>query len=170
MRWEHLLDIARDLASRAGKPRQADLKRSVSTAYYAMFHALAWESADQITGRNRPAGDRAWPQVYRSIDHRQAKTACHDARREGFPAGIVEFSDIFEAMQAKRHSADYDPYAKFSRADVLVLFGECEKAINEYFSEPSEDRLNFGVFVLFRRRQRLLLKCPALALPISSGC
>ena len=34
-----------DLGSGRGRPRQAELRRAVSTAYYAMFHALALTAA-----------------------------------------------------------------------------------------------------------------------------
>lgn len=41
----HLIAIAKFLATKGvsssiGRPRQADLRRALSTAYYAMFHAL----------------------------------------------------------------------------------------------------------------------------------
>ena len=32
------------------KPRQSDLKRSISTAYYALFHAIAKDAADLLVG------------------------------------------------------------------------------------------------------------------------
>jgi uncharacterized protein (UPF0332 family) len=52
-----LIVTARKLAKASPKkPRQADLKRAVSTAYYALFHALAKNAADQLVGvaQNRP--------------------------------------------------------------------------------------------------------------------
>ena len=45
---DDLLDIADDLVRReTGRPRQASLKRAVSTSYYALFHALAHECVSQ---------------------------------------------------------------------------------------------------------------------------
>src|SRR5258708_1560887 len=51
---DHLLEQARHLAHREKtRPRQASLRRSVSTAYYALFHLLIseatfnWKRADQ---------------------------------------------------------------------------------------------------------------------------
>jgi hypothetical protein len=48
---ESLLDTARkllDLSER--RPSQTDLKRSLSTCYYAFFHALARNCADTLIG------------------------------------------------------------------------------------------------------------------------
>ena len=52
MDWNHLIEDARPLAgaigSAAGRPRQTMLKRAVSAAYYAMFHALCASNADTL--------------------------------------------------------------------------------------------------------------------------
>ncbi|MEZ6117510.1 MAG: hypothetical protein R3C28_13190 [Pirellulaceae bacterium] len=39
---EQLLEMAQDLATKE-TPTQAELRRSVSTSYYALFHALGFE-------------------------------------------------------------------------------------------------------------------------------
>ncbi len=53
-----LLLIAHQLAigvvgNRRGHPRQAELRRAVSTAYYAMFHSLARCGADLVAGSTK---------------------------------------------------------------------------------------------------------------------
>ena len=46
-----MIATARKLAKASPqKPRQADLKRAVSTAYYALFHAMAKDAADMLVG------------------------------------------------------------------------------------------------------------------------
>ena len=47
-----LVGTARRLATSGakGKPRQSDLRRAISTAYYALFHALAKDGADLFVG------------------------------------------------------------------------------------------------------------------------
>jgi hypothetical protein len=76
-----LIVTARKLAHASPqKPRQADLKRAISTAYYALFHAMAKIAADMLVGvgPNRP--DKAWTQAYRALQHGDAKTpACRHA-------------------------------------------------------------------------------------------
>lgn len=45
------LETARDLAtSSARRPRQTNLRRAVSTTYYALFHCLAKCCADMVVG------------------------------------------------------------------------------------------------------------------------
>ena len=49
-----LIETARRLVeSGAAQPTQADLRRAVSTAYYALFHCLAAATAD-LNHRRRP--------------------------------------------------------------------------------------------------------------------
>ena len=51
MTADDLLGIAADLVRReTGRPRQASLKRAVSTFYHALFHALAHECVSQTVG------------------------------------------------------------------------------------------------------------------------
>ena len=65
-----LLVTARQLAkARPSKPRQADLRRAVSTSYYAAFHALAQDCADRLVGTTRQRSEPAWRQAYRALDH-----------------------------------------------------------------------------------------------------
>lgn len=47
-----LLEAARilALADEQGAPRQANLRRALSTAYYALFHCLARCAADTVVG------------------------------------------------------------------------------------------------------------------------
>ena len=57
------------------KPRQADLKRAISTAYYALFHAMAKDAADMLVGVGADRPDKAWTQLYRALQHGDAKNA-----------------------------------------------------------------------------------------------
>ena len=52
MDWEELIAAARWLASPTGgrQPSQSALKRAISTAYYAMFHALCYSNAETVVG------------------------------------------------------------------------------------------------------------------------
>src|SRR5687768_5508630 len=60
---------------------QWELKRSLSTAYYALFHAVAKEAADLFAGagpvRAGKAGD--------TPKHGFAKNACREVPKLGFP-------------------------------------------------------------------------------------
>jgi hypothetical protein len=149
-----LIVAARKLAGTgARRPRQADLKRAVSTAYYALFHALAKDAADLLVGvgRNRPA--HAWSQVYRSLQHGDAKRACEAVRNLGFPQTIVACADAFVALQQQRHDADYDPDCRVLRADAMAAIDLAEKAIRGLRTTARVHRKTFSVHLLHRRRR-----------------
>ncbi len=148
-----LLDAAFRLASASrGRPAQPYLKRAVSTAYYALFEALARECADSFVGTGRARGTPAWVHVYRALEHGLAKGACLQARNLGLPPNIIAFADAFTALQEQRHRADYDPVARFSRADVIDWITLADAAIRSLRSVTRTERRYFAVLVLLRRR------------------
>jgi uncharacterized protein (UPF0332 family) len=148
-----LIVAARKLAhASTQKPRQADLKRAISTAYYALFHAMAKNTADLLVGvgPNRP--DKAWTQTYRALQHGDAKSACVQVRKLGFPTTIVACADAFVALQETRHSADYDPDYRVFRDDALRAIKFAEDAIRDLKAAPRKDRKAFAVLLLLKKR------------------
>ena len=60
-----------------GRPRQTELRRAVSAAYYALFHTLANSCATTLVGSTRANRDQtAWRQTYRSLEHGHAQRQC----------------------------------------------------------------------------------------------
>lgn len=150
---EELIGTARRLARASrNRPRQADLKRAVSTAYYALFHALAKDAADRLIGVGAARTDRAWVQTYRALDHGFAKNACRETRNLGFPANLVDCANEFVELQDARHRADYDPEARYSRAEALDWVARAEVAIAKLKASSNKDRKAFAVHILMRRR------------------
>lgn len=157
LRHDALITTARRLATPPGRgrPRQADLRRAVSTAYYAVFHALARECADQIVGKaNRAAIPRAWSQAYRALDHGRVKQVCASANSRvkaayrRFPEAVRGFGDTFVALQTKRHACDYDPLmAPLQVGEVTADINTAEQAIKEFLCADAKDRKAFCVFV-----------------------
>ncbi|WP_156387607.1 hypothetical protein [Methylobacterium sp. Leaf399] len=136
----------------SGKPRQANLKRAISTAYYALFHEVARQCADRLVGVgiNRP--DKAWRQTYRALNHGDVKNACHQLRKLGFPAGLVRVGDILQTLQVERHNADYDPMYRVSRADALAAIASAEGGITALKSVSTKDAIAFAVQLLLKHR------------------
>ena len=58
MDWVELIRASRLLAS--GQPSQEALHRAISTAYYAMFHALATSNANLVVGPKTTANQSNW--------------------------------------------------------------------------------------------------------------
>ena len=64
----------------AGPPLQADLRRAISSAYYAVFHLTLAAAADVVVGRIH-RGSPNYALVYRSVDHRGFKELCEVTRK-----------------------------------------------------------------------------------------
>ena len=136
-----------------GRPRQEDLRRAVSTAYYAMFHALARSNANLLVGATpSKRSNRAWRQLYRALDHSQAAKSANRQELLQFPQDIQDFAVQFAKMQSHRHTADYDPMGSFSKSEVLQLILETSLAIDGFNRANSLDRRAFAVLALFRAR------------------
>jgi uncharacterized protein (UPF0332 family) len=136
------------------RPRQSDLKRAVSTAYYAMFHALCRNCADcLIGGTNSDRSAPAWRQAYRAVEHGFAKKQC---ARKGviskFPKEIEDFAAQFKTLQEKRHSADYDPASRFNRSDVETAIDTAELAIKKFQKAQRKDRRAFAAWTAMKNR------------------
>ena len=147
----NFLATAEDLAGsdRRGRPRQTNLRRAVSTTYYALFHCLATCCANMLVGGPRSDRSRpAWGQTYRALRHGTARQRCERlAIISRFPAAIQDFAQLFSEMQAKRHAADYDPYAAFSKSDVLQGIAAAAAIIDLFNATPARDRRAFAVYV-----------------------
>jgi hypothetical protein len=136
------------------KPKQADLKRAVSAAYYAVFHAFAKNGADCMTGtvkKVRP--NKAWAHAYRALEHGLAKAACKDVQRLPFPPELKDCAAAFVDLQAKRHAADYDPIHRLRRSDALGAVVNAKDAVNKLRAASLKDRRAFAVQVFLRRRE-----------------
>ena len=150
--------MARALASGAlgsgrGRPRQAELRRAVSLAYYAMFHSLAKQAADMLVGATRGRrSQRAWLQAYRSLEHGLVAAQCRRPIIRRFPDEIREFGERFIENQQMRHDADYNPDASFARSEVLELIDQTERVVLDFERSDAIDRRAFAVYALFRSR------------------
>ncbi len=158
MNWAQVIAIARLLATapeygeRRGRPQQMQLRKAVSAAYYAVFHALAKSNADTLIGvsaqfRSLPA----WTQTYRALDHGPAKNRIQGRLNEFAPA-IRSFGSAFIILQDERHRADYDPDAEFTRFDTIRLIDRAEVVIIGFEASEPTQRKSFAAHVLFRSR------------------
>ena len=136
-------------------PNQIELRRAVSCAYYAMFHALARCCADTLIGSSEE--DRAseeWRQVYRSLAHGYARTQCNRTLlMASFPEEIRNFGDYFIAMQIARHSAEYDPHSRFRQSVVEDMVTDSARMIEQFESVEVRHRRAFSAFVLLPVRR-----------------
>ena len=85
------------------RPRQASMRRAMSTAYYALFHAVLEAFADQAVGSG--ASWDVYVPVYRFPDHASMtrRLAAADDRE------IRAIASTLTVLQDWRVRADYDP-------------------------------------------------------------
>jgi uncharacterized protein (UPF0332 family) len=147
---QDLLALARILATREPRrPKQASLRRSVSTAYYALFHFLIEEATLLLVGAAH--GDVRLRQLAaRAFIHAKMKSLCiefvktnpqhvHELLRP-FLGGlnvadrqaIQTVAQAFVDLQDERHNADYNVSITFSRQDALNAFTRAQGAFNTW--------------------------------------
>lgn len=106
-----------------------------------------------IGGNGSSRSDGAWRQVYRALEHGNAKSRCNNSGMiKKFPKQIEDFANLFVQMQVKRHSADYDPFEIFVKSVVENDIDQVEQAIKDFNLAPKSDRLAFCAYVLLRER------------------
>jgi len=118
---EDLLEQANHLARREkGKPKQASLRRAVSTAYYAVFHLLVAEAV----GNWKRSDQRA--KLARAFEHGRMKQASIKTRSAKFDgesalavAGLKTVANAFIRLREFRHEADYDDSLRLARTDAV---------------------------------------------------
>ncbi len=150
-----LIKTAKKLMGGSSKrPRQSDLKRAISTAYYAVFHMICRECADLLVGGTpSKRSPEAWKQAYRVLEHGFAKSQCKNTTiMRRFPREIEDFAQTFVTLQEKRHSADYDPESRFTKSDARILITRAEQAIKSLRRVATKDRRAFAVWVVMKKR------------------
>lgn len=137
----YLLEVASHLAKpRAkGAGKQARIRRSISTSYYAAFSWIQYSVADTLVGANK-LGTKPYIKAFRSVEHRSVRSICNKIRNERsrpdfakelgieqFPERIVGFAESFVALQEAREAADYAPFGEdlaWSNADEMIAHAE----------------------------------------------
>jgi hypothetical protein len=151
---EDLLRIAEELAAYGGtgRPRQAYLRRALSTTYYALFHALAKMCADELIGVTQTGGE-AWVRVYRALEHGFAKNALNQAAIQALDPAAKAFAVTFIELQEKRYAADYDPRRfPLGRKVTQGYVEQARRAVASLGRLSSEQRRIMATAVLLRSR------------------
>lgn len=156
MEPDDLIQIAKELIN-PEQPPQANLKRAISSAYYAMFHALCSECANSLVGceRNPTRSRRAWNQAYRSVDHGETKNRClkHEVMKS-FPEEIRNFAENFVWLQELRCEADYDPAISFNQNEAITAIKIAQTMIAELRGSKLKDRKAFAVWLTMKKRNK----------------
>jgi len=160
---DHLLEQARELAELdPGKPKQASLRRSVSTAYYGLFHFLIDQSCRSALGAQH--SQRQYRHVLgRAFSHSSMKNACESfaggtlktSVRKGLPSTfrippqVMKMAAVFVDLQNARHLADYDLTHRLTRKDVLTLVQQAATAVDDFHQLGTSDEKSFFLACLW---------------------
>jgi uncharacterized protein (UPF0332 family) len=149
---ERLLAQALHLAKRDPfRPEQVNLRRAMSAAYYALFHALVDASCRGLVGAG--VGERflraALARVYAHSELERASRAFAQGRN-GLPRGLQlalgteevsmqlrELADLLHRIQEERHKADYDLSVAWQRSQVLARIESVESCLQYLRRERS---------------------------------
>lgn len=164
---DHLLDQAERLLAfpRPGPPRQADLRRAISNAYYGLFHFVSKAVADEFVGASRRRSAR-YALLYRSVDHRTLRDVSVEVQKErasnrygpyvprgGFDTNLVAFAEAAFWLQVQRHAADYSPLPTYTASDAKQAVRTARKAIRQFGEADEEHRRMFLTLLLCPPRQ-----------------
>jgi hypothetical protein len=139
---EEFLDTARALVRRnQNRPTQGDLRRSISTAYYALFHQLVADAAAQLA----PLADQQ-DVLARAFAHTEMKKGCQLFLKSPVPSQALKLigavvpmelksvEGTFVSLQELRHDADYNRGREtpFTKSDALDAIGRVEAAFRDW--------------------------------------
>lgn len=144
------LDVAQKLLE-SENPTQSQIRRSISTSYYAVFHALARMCANCLIGReSETRSTNAWVEVYRGLEHGKCKKACESAKNIQFPDAIKNFAETFIQLQEARCQADYNPKSnqEHDAAQAHSLLSVAESSIASLRGAKDIDKRAFAAWVL----------------------
>ena len=153
--WTELIAVGRAALvpqPPATQPAPAAIRRAISTAYYAIFHALAANNADVLIGpaHNQLTTD-AWIRIYRGLNHNQARSQLQQ-NRANLSASVQTFSDLFRDLQNERHNADYNPEATFTIQAATTWLNEVETTITDFLQTSRNERAAIAILTLVRSR------------------
>lgn len=150
---KELMDLAKRLVGPASGAVEADLRRGISTAYYALFHLLIKE-----TMRSFVSDPDFRTRIGRAFQHGPMKSVCdkYDPSHQtagqyvtqkghGFAAqvidpGVRQVAAAFFELNEAREQADYDDGATIEHLDALAIVRQADSAFQAWLSirtEPS---------------------------------
>jgi hypothetical protein len=139
------MGIAEDLLTLAGRladpapmePEQASFRRSISTAYYALFHLMVQEAVLCWNG-SRPAQFG----LERKFEHKTMKDVSNSVWRKSWrgwstpptpvPRELEEVATAFVKLQEARQQADYDNAKIWESTAVHAILTDTQLAFDSW--------------------------------------
>ena len=157
---QDLLQVAVHLATYEGAdPTQASLRRSVSTAYYALFHLLIEDAAQRWQGS--PA---ALTGLERSFQHGPMKNVSLKFRSSTWtdwhgdnqmvPSALQRVAKAFIDLQTDRHAADYNNHEQWTAIEVQALLETAQSAFDAWLSVRTDPMAGNYLLAMLLGKQR----------------
>jgi uncharacterized protein (UPF0332 family) len=148
---ERLLALAEQLAETSGKSLTLK-RRAVSTAYYAVFHALAQLCADELLGGRSDRRSEGYERVYRSLEHGALKKAFKEEPLRRV-AALEKIGNRVAELQSERIRSDYLPSrALYTKDQCLSLVQSAKSTVRSISALSEVDRKSLAVHLLFKNR------------------
>ena len=121
-----------------GRPKEAKLRRSISTAYYSLFSLLVYEAATVVVGVGKEKKAlRGY--VIRAISHE-------------IPIDLVDIARICHNLQVQCHEADYNLVRSFTKEEAIDIVNRAEKVHQKWKTiKDSEARKVFLMALLVNK-------------------
>ena len=148
-----LLEVARDLLEKES-PTQATLRRSVSTAYYALFHLLIHDACfnwARPEHRNNLARAFEHKQMLAASERQSAK--CKGTAGNSAEKHLLTVPFRFVQLQQKRELADYDYSIELSLNQARLTIGQAEDAFRSWETIRNEPIAQDYLFSLLIRER-----------------
>jgi hypothetical protein len=168
---DDLLEQSKHLLGREPRrPKQASLRRAISSAYYSLFHLLTYEACKVFVD-----DDTTIKMLVRSYDHgkmskvsrsfakgdlpgklRPLKGSLFGSARQPTVDRLKSIAQAFVDLQDARHLADYDLTIRFARPEAKALVDLADSAFSDWNLIRKDDlaRIYLSCFLVFDDRNK----------------
>ena len=142
------------------RPQQGNLRRAVSTIYYALFHFLIDRSSRFLVG-SKGERESFRKTLARAYGHNEMQSVARTFRGGTLTATITRIvgplpippmlrrlAELFVSLQDERHLAEYDPAASYLREEVDSLIDDVEQAVNDWGTLRTDPAARFFLICL----------------------
>ena len=140
-----LIDSAHHAVNNAptGGPSREAVHRAISTAYYAVFHAISASNADVQHGvPTNAATAQAWTNTYRRMRHNYA-TRSLGQHLFSLTQDARSLANYFTNLKTARETADYDPNRALTSGDANYWIGVARAALISMQAMTAAERRTF---------------------------
>jgi len=143
------------------RPKQVNLQRAVSSAYYALFHLLTSQASALYAAEFELAA-----RINRTLNHGEMRKVSSMIANNKHPKGVQvpgggyitptelkTVANAFILLQQARHDADYDLTFRLSRKEALEFAQMAREAFEglEAVKKTDDARLYLACFHLWKR-------------------